>query len=1213
MIRTPAKLRSTLLSPRLRSRLSSRRGPFALALVLGFCGCLGFASAAEVTPAVDAATVESPAEPITNKEIYGEGVRSTPWQTPAQERNGFHLPTGFEIRLFASEPQIAKPLNLAFDARGRLWVTQSSRYPYPHDDEPTGLKMAADAVMILEDADGDGYAERTTTFADGLNIPIGVLPYGDGCLCFSIPHIWYLRDTDGDGHCDRRERIVGPFDTSRDTHGMVNSLRDGSDGWIYACHGFNNQSTITGADGHSISLHSGNTFRFRPDGSRVEHVTHGQVNPFGMTIDDWGYRYSADCHSKPITQLIHGGCYPSFGRPHDGLGFLPPMVEHLHGSTAISGIAYVSRQSPLESLRGQMISGNVMTSRLNRNQISYHGATASGQALPDFLTSDDPWFRPVDIQLGPDGYLYVADFYNRIIGHYEVPLDHPGRDRTSGRIWQIRCVDPPDTPPAVSTPAAPDVIDDPLSALASSLASRRRLAVRTLMREDLSKTSLETLAAITVSSDHSAWVRGAAIEVLSTRASQSLSISDLLSDPEPAVRLSVVRASSESQLLPAHLRALLEDRNPHVVRLAAERLGTEGEAADIEPLLERLLAVDPRDPILRQTIRIAIAELLRKAPSESEVWSLAGSAPEAQAAALADVLGAVDRPESQTAICDFLSSSSEPTQFSELFQVVAARATGDQLVSCVEVARRIAGDDLAQQAKWLDLIWQSPNTRTHQVPPSVRQWAAEIADAKLNHMMAELDRVAPIIAWHTDEGASPSGRGWPIQSRQARDGTTLAVSSSFPLGESFTGKQRSEKFNAPAEIRFWIAGHNGFPSKPSHEKNCVHLVDAQSGTVLKRAFPPRSDVAVAVRWDTASMQGRPVRIECIDGDDGSAYAWLAIGGLQPERLNSFALFHSLEETLHWIERAGDKKLEERLIQTFRSPRLSSAIKLRIAHTLAGLKGNLDAKWLIDELAVHQTTAAKGRPKLFSLGFLIRLIDQKSEAIELAGQAVLLQMTLGEQERFALRWVRGAGSIDRLLAMGRAGWLAAEVFADDEVWQSLENRCNADQRDLAETLRQRAVANKTPVDEKLHRLQSSINSLTGDPSRGHRLYEQHCAACHQLRGRGEVVGPQLDGAAPRPLARLLEDILTPNRNVDHAFRTTSFVTTDGQVVVGLVQTETDTMVQIVDGQGKPQKLLQDDVEVRKVNDQSLMPSNFGELLNDQQLTDLLAHLRSDVQR
>ena len=212
------------------------------------------------------------------------------------------LPEGFEIELVAAEPDIAKPINLAFDARGRLWVSSSVEYPFraPPDRKPR------DTIKVLEDTDGDGRAETITTFADELNIPMGLYPYRDGVVCFSIPNVWFLRDTDGDGRSDVREKLFGPFDTTRDTHGMLNSFTRGLDGWLYACHGFNNRSTVAGRDGHKITMDSGNTFRMRLDGSRIEHYTFGQVNPFGMTFDRHGDFFTADWPLK-ADRAAHGG------------------------------------------------------------------------------------------------------------------------------------------------------------------------------------------------------------------------------------------------------------------------------------------------------------------------------------------------------------------------------------------------------------------------------------------------------------------------------------------------------------------------------------------------------------------------------------------------------------------------------------------------------------------------------------------------------------------------------------------------------------------------------------------------------------------------------------------------------------------------------------------------------------------------------------------
>ncbi len=393
-----------------------------------------------------AVVVQLHAAPVPK--LFTEGVRATEPLSPEEQRLKFHLPPGFKIQLVASEPDLRKPMNMAFDSAGRLWVTESREYPFA----ATNAALARDTIRIFSDFDDNGRARKVTTFATNLNIPIGVHPFRSPaksatanrqsamtwkCIAWSIPNIWLFEDTDGDGVADKQEKLYGPFDFTRDTHGNQASFRRGLDGWIYATHGFNNQSRVSGKDGHEIFLPSGNVYRFRDDGSRIEHWTHGQVNPFGLTFDPLGNLYSADCHSSPIYQLLRGAHYPSFGRPHDGLGFAPTTIQHSHHSTAICGITHISDPSWPFEFQGNLFIGNVMTSRINRDQLEWRGSTSVGKEMPDFLSTDDPWFRPVDLQFGPDGALWVADFYNRIIGHYEVPLLHPARDRERGRIWRI--------------------------------------------------------------------------------------------------------------------------------------------------------------------------------------------------------------------------------------------------------------------------------------------------------------------------------------------------------------------------------------------------------------------------------------------------------------------------------------------------------------------------------------------------------------------------------------------------------------------------------------------------------------------------------------------------------------------------------------------------------------------------------------------------------
>jgi len=359
-------------------------------------------------------------------------IAPTEAKTPAEEQKSFKVPAGFEVQLVASEPDIGKPIQIAHDAKGRLWVTTSRHYPFAAEGKST------DKLYVLSEIGEDGKAKKVTTFADDLNIPIGILPLPDckSCIVSECGKILKLTDTDGDGKADKRETLFSGFGF-RDTHGMYNSFTYLPDGWVYACHGFNNESDVVAKDGSRIKLQSGNTFRFKPDGSRIEQWTHGQVNPFGMTVDPFGNLYTADCHTKPITQLIRGAYYESFGKPHDGLGYAPHVTPHSHNSTGLCGLAWYDADHFPKEFQSCLFLGNVVTNRINADRITWKGATPVAEELPDFLVSSDPWFRPTDIKLGMDGALYFADFYNKIIGHYEVDLKHPGRDKDRGRVWRI--------------------------------------------------------------------------------------------------------------------------------------------------------------------------------------------------------------------------------------------------------------------------------------------------------------------------------------------------------------------------------------------------------------------------------------------------------------------------------------------------------------------------------------------------------------------------------------------------------------------------------------------------------------------------------------------------------------------------------------------------------------------------------------------------------
>jgi putative heme-binding domain-containing protein len=655
-------------------------------------------------------------------------VASTPHRTPEEERKLFRLPPGFEIQLVAAEPDIHKPLNLAFDDRGRLWVTDTVEYPYP----PPPGQQSRDSVKILEDFAPDGLARKITTFASGLVIPIGVLPLPaakpQDALVFSIPSIYRLRDSKGNGQADERTVLYTQYG-QRDTHGLTGSFTRGFDGWVYACHGFSNDSTIKAKDGSTITMHSGNTYRMKADGGHIEQFTHGQVNPYGIAFDPLGNLYSADCHTQPIYQLLRGAWYPSFGTPHDGLGFGPEMFRGYTESTAVAGIAIYAADNYPKAFQGSAYIGDVVSHRVNQFAIEWHGSSPKG-ILKRFLECDDPWFRPMHVQLGPDGALYVADFYNRIIGHYEVPLNHPGRDRRSGRIWRIvyRGEDHKGTPAPRNdwtTAAVGDLITDldhpnltvrfkATSQLVERGGDEGRQAVRDLLSSE--KASAWQWM-------HGLWVleRGVALEEeLLTRGAKH---------KDRGVRVHTQRILSERvKRTPAqHALALsgLKDADANVQRAAADALGRHPDSDNIRPLLDLRHAVPKDDTHLLHVVRMALRDQLRPAANWAKVASVVHD--ERDARALADVSLGVPSAEAALYLMKHLRRIGERGDMLNRSVHHIARY-GDEPVTkeLLEFARGNEPQNFGQQAALFREFAHGLQERRATLPEAARAWATDL-------------------------------------------------------------------------------------------------------------------------------------------------------------------------------------------------------------------------------------------------------------------------------------------------------------------------------------------------------------------------------------------------------------------------------------------------------------------------------------------------------
>jgi len=1129
---------------------------------------------------------------------FAEYVRATEPLTPDAELKTFRLPPGFEIQLFAAEPQIFKPMNMGFDERGRLWITESREYPFPVPLDKSGR----DAIKVLEDADGDGRADKITTFADGLNIPIGIYPYKGSVIAWSIPNIWHFQDTNGDGKADKRDVLFGPLGWERDTHGMNASFRRGYDGWVYITHGFNNNSTVKGRDGSEIKLNSGNTYRVRPDGSRVEAHTWGQVNPFGLTFDGMGNLYSADCHSSPIYLLLRGAYYPSFGKPDDGLGFAPVLMQHSHNSTAIGGIAFYDEDQWPAEFRDNIFVGNVMTSRINRDVLRFAGSSPSAKELPDFVTTEDPWFRPVDLQFGPDGALYIADFYNRIIGHYEVPLTHPGRDRERGRIWRVTYKQNSRPQPRFDLTGL--TADKVVAELSSPNLTRRMLAMNHLV-DNIGRPAREpALRTLATAPDASA--RAHALWVLHRlNALDARSLAQAASDRDAKVRTHTMRVLSEIKTWSSEQRQIalkgLTDANAHVRRAAADALGEHPALEHVRPLIAARHQVDKGDNHLLHTVRMALRNQLK---AEGAFASLRkDELNEKDSRAVADVAIAVASADAGGFLLNHLQRYSEsPPTAAKYLRHVAKYLPAEGIDQLVALARLRFADDLDAQLAMFKSVQEGTAARGAALSALAKAWGEELA-ATILRPSADDE-----LEWQNTpiEGMKETKNPWFVQTRECADGAKARFLCSNPTGgEHLTGTLRSKTFSSPAKLSFFLAGHDGPPHQGPQGKNAVRLRSAESQEVLAQTRPPRSDIAQKTSWELGAHTGKQVYFEVVDGDTGSGYAWLAIGRIEPPvvsipKYDPGEIAKRLQAAAELAGTLQIKRLQPELIRLLKRP--DTETQAAAAHAIAALSNNGELTALAAIVGEPGTPHAARERALVTLG---------------SADAAGANTTLTEVMRVSPRRVQmklaqslaGSGDGSRtLLGLVTQRAAPASLLQDQTVKEKLV-ASDASLRPRVEEL----TKGLTPIDEKVQKLidqrRRGFDPKKARAENGQQLYVKNCAICHQLGGQGGLVGPQLDGIGSRGVERLCEDVLDPNRAVDHAFRTTLLVLKDNDVMSGLFRREEGQTLVLADSTGKEVRVQKSQVAERKESDTSLMPENFGELLTAEEFNDLMAHLLS----
>uniref|UniRef100_UPI003F718522 PVC-type heme-binding CxxCH protein n=1 Tax=Dyadobacter sp. TaxID=1914288 RepID=UPI003F718522 len=343
------------------------------------------------------------------------------------------VPQGYKIELFASEeefPDLAKPMQMSFDNKGRLWIATMPSYPHykPGDSKPN------DKIIILEDTNNDGKADKQTVFADGLHLPLGFEIAPEGVYVSQGTNLKFFADTNGDDKADKMEILLSGFD-DHDTHHNSHAFTVDPSGAIYSGEGVFLHTNVETSYG-PVRATNGGFYRYAPQLKKLERTAQLSIpNPWGIAFDDWGQPFFAETSSPDVRWMLPGAVLPRYGEAtHKSV----QLVEEKHRVRPTSGLEFVSSRHFPDELQGDFLINNTIGFLGTKEHTLVDDGTGyKSQHRQDLVVSEDRNFRPVDMEFAPDGSLYVIDWHNILIGHMQHNARDPLRDHSHGRVYRI--------------------------------------------------------------------------------------------------------------------------------------------------------------------------------------------------------------------------------------------------------------------------------------------------------------------------------------------------------------------------------------------------------------------------------------------------------------------------------------------------------------------------------------------------------------------------------------------------------------------------------------------------------------------------------------------------------------------------------------------------------------------------------------------------------
>lgn len=1184
-----------------------------------------------------------------------------------EEWRGFTVPDGFEVELVASESEgIGKFVAIAFDAAGRMWTMTATEYPVDANEnaERSRQLFAAggqDKVLVYDKPYGDA-AAKPRVFVDGLVMPLGILPYKDGVFVQYSHDIRFYRDTTGDGKADQHEVILTGFGVE-DSHLFPHQFTRRPGGWIFTAQGLFNSSTVRRPGGipfanglTEVTFNHTKLARFTLDGSLFENLTAGPNNIWGLTISREGETWLQEANDLgyPVIPYEPGAHYSTGSherlRPYQPK-MPPPLAPPKMGGTGLSGLALADDRDGWPApwgLKGASADdprmfyiANPIISRIQAIRATPKNGRYEYEKLPDFLISEDPRFRPVALLFGPDGCLYIVDWYNKIISHNEVSRNHPDRDKKRGRIWRVRHKSQSGGPPVDLTKLknkellahlgspnariadlawqqiedrgaielAPDLVrlvED------KSAAIDRRLGALWAL-EGLQTVETELLQ--TLAKDLNANIRHEAVRVA---AAQPRSASDfydiaapLVHDPEPKVRAALGNA-------------LRRVANPdsRVIGLMGQlgRPTITGEPwAAYDRAFERCLARWAMELNASAVATFLESPAGKALPLENRMLATLALGGRESALRLARLIPELERPLSLEEVRVLAHHFQEPAVTVAFEQALAKEdSRRNILTSMLKIRTNLDTSNLHDAiSRATDALWMSDSS------PQGRQFALQVAGA-FHVTKLEKEIAAYASAPHTTDALKLAAL------RALREMGSSEVDALFEIASNQTHSAaiQSEALAVLAASKSSRAAGvllNFLPDlEPAQRTRSLEQLTATKSGALALLNAIESDsieqedvpISVLERMNTL-LAGNP-QMEALWGEytDRLQYV-LKLSGGNNDVVGTPVSLGGPFTVESWVRLMPGISNDDGILGSYNGLDMN----FHEAHFRV---------WLCNEqrdivVAKNETTPetwthyavtrdASGVFRIYVNGEL----DAQSKGINTDAFAGLI---IGR----TIPWQRGTSGRFAEYRVWNMARTANEIrdnfdrsFTSDahpqglihhftgKSWGKLYGKAHVTPSLEAPALLTAAQA--LAQREKFAKY-GTLAEKPGNHQRGKLLFTSQCLNCHQLGGKGGQIAPPLDGVGLKETESLLRNILTPNAAMEGGYRKFRVLTKDGRLLEGfLVSRDADAVV-LRQVDLADQRIPQSNIHRASFAAMSLMPEGLLESLKPQQVSDLFAYMRS----